>query len=361
MESKVINGYELRPIGNNTDELADLIFDSWKADSRRSVMFMEYNKDWLDWNFNAPGQDRDFLVGAYRNGRLYGFTCGLNRSVIYKGSITGKALVGTLLTVHPGHRRKRIAWNMIEYMKTKFLDQGYDLFYGYLFARRASAPLIKKLTAKYKKPLGVKVTTMLKGKYMVKVLERDALDSAKGIDALQKWYMRRNSTMKPINGLGEMRSLCDADIPVLLKMFNSYRNKVDLARAWKENELRWFFNHPPVSQTVVYEEGGRVTGAINFYRINIWISGSILPMVEIDNMLLPESSREAASFLFKWLEMVKEEGVVIASAYNTKYYDMTPFKENLFITYPRVLMFLGHSFNPDIRLDRVNSSTMDFR
>ncbi len=355
---------EIRTFDGDTERLAKLIYKSWLYDKKRSSIFMEYDKDWLDWNFDMPGQEKRHLLAAYKDNEPVGFLCSLNRDMVYKNKVRSNCLTGTLMTVHPDYRRRGIAWNLIQQAKDRVVDKAfnskYGAFFGYLYTRRASAPLTAKMAKMYK-PMGVSVEVMLKAKHMAKVLRPEKLGEAPSIGFLSRFIMKRKAPVPEARPKGEVRLLRPGDHKELMNAFNAYAKKVDFARAWNKKTFARQFKHEPVSDTLVLERDGRVAGAVNYHRVRLCDSGKLFPISEIDNVLFPPEPEEATAFMAEVLRQMKAEGHYATMVYKFDYFDIKPLKEVGFITYPRVVLFLGHAFHPDIDLKKVKSAYIDFR
>lgn len=353
--------YDIRSYDGSMEELADLIYRSWKADVDRSPMFLEYNPEWLHWLLKGPGMDPALQIGAYKGDEPVGFLCLLPRTMYHLQNKKLEALVGTLLTVHPDHRRKRIAWNMASHAKDVIFEKtDYRVMFSYLYTRRASAPLMKKLIKRYT-TFGVTFEVIFKAKHLIKVLDREALDRAKGLGFLQKWALKRKAGIPELGPKGKVRPFRPTDTKELMAKFNDYRKTVPMSRAWNREEFQWQFDHPPVSYTLVLENDG-IEGAINYNVINGCLLDQTFPVAEIDNILLPDNKEEAAGFLAEVMRRIAEKhGSVLLSIYNFHYFDPEPMKTCRFMTYPRVLLFLGATYQGELDFKPIDKCYVDFK
>ena len=355
--------YEIKTFDGDLSALSLMINNSWLKDVGRSVFF-NYNEGLLNWYLNGPSSDKEGLVGAYKDGELVGFVCGMPRTMSYKGKNL-KGVIGTLLTTHADYRRMRVSADLVSKSIKRAILLRYDVLFGFLFSKRASSYLVKPFEKHNAMPQILQTTTLFKMLNTEKLSEM--LGENKSINLHQKTMPENNpenTVSIDIPYEGEVREYKKDDLDDVLKLYNSIKSKVPLARVWSKEELSWHLDHPPISKTMVLDDNG-IKGAINFYMaegVGLMMGKRTMSMTgEIDNVYLPDDENGSIALINGTIDKIKSLGGVGASLFNTNYFDLKPFRKSGFLSTPRKLGFYGQALNHRSQIPALEKCYIDLR
>ncbi|MBN1224552.1 MAG: hypothetical protein JXB23_14985, partial [Candidatus Aminicenantes bacterium] len=143
------------------------------------------------------------------------------------------------------------------------------------------------------------------------------------------------------------------DLDACLALLNGYAGKIRLALVWEKNDLGRELYHAGVSQTLVYEKGGRIEALINFiYHAHMghtqerwaWVNHVAYPSL---------SGRERHKFLEAFCDYIRKVGCIGAIEWTRKYYPMEPLYRARFFPYFRYVNLVAWNFNPAISLKKI--------
>ncbi len=357
--------YTIRPFKGDTGPLADMIYDSWLADVEKSSVFRRYDKDWLDWTFNAPDQEPNLINAAYVDDVPVGFLVLLNRHIVFRGQTEANSLLGTLMTVHKDYRSEGIGWRLVQHAIDQVMSgnvkDNYSVLLGFIQPQRGTAPLLAKVIDSCL-PGDASSKNVLTVQHQVKILRPEIVSEASKLDFINDKVLDEKVPIPDHPVSGSVEPMRSSDVHDIMDMLNGLSDRADLARVWDEESLKWQLNHAPVAKTFVLRDRFGIQGAVNYHRIEMCDGGELFPVAEIDNLLLPDEHDEARGFMSEVLRKLRDdEGVSAVVIADTGYFDRSALWEVGFLEYPRPVNLMGHSFAPGIDLGRVHSVYLDFR
>lgn len=342
--------YDFVRFDGDTEALAAMIKDSWLHDLKKSKVTYDYTKEWLDWVLKGPGSDPDLQVMGVHSGEIVSFFCALPRRIHYGGSVW-KGALGTLITVAVKHRRKGLAWKTSYSCRDRAIEKKYKLYYGFIYAGRASYEMAQEYREK-----GEDLIELMVGKTLIKPLIpadiQRAYKTSWPVNILAKW--------KSHIGPGDGRPAEKGDLKEILAMLNSYSDKVDFARIWDMDELKWHINSPFTSTLVHEAPDGSLDGVFSYSMIKLITPHGEMMTGELDAAYLPEDKKAAVALVYSALADARKRGIAIMSHIDFSYLDRKVLQSAGFINYGRKISMFSQSFNGP-KLRKIKSAYTELR
>jgi hypothetical protein len=143
---------------------------------------------------------------------------------------------------------------------------------------------------------------------------------------------------------------------------NSIKDSIELSRGWTGEELHWHLSNRNISHTLVFRQGKRVIGLLNYLMVDsISIEGNfryaLMDNVHIRNL----TDDQKKQFLFFFLNRIKEQGLTGAIYWNEGYLDERVLLKTGFMKLKRPHYQSIYSFRDEINVDDVKKTYLGFR
>lgn len=344
--------FTIRTFDSGIDQLYSMMDAAWAKDYHREPR-LDYTPEFLRWHFEAPNVDRELLVGAYDGEEIIGFGSSFHRSMYLRGRPI-KATMSTFFTTHADYRRQRVGWNLVTERLRRNSEKGYQCTYVYLQEGHASEPLYQR----YGEEKGVKVQLVYRCPFRIRIVDPSKLSSKSRMD-----WSQVQTDIPPVTGYqGNIRPYRDSDLARCRELLNGIRHTVPLARVWEsDEELAWLLRHPPFSDTLVMEVGGRVEGLINYYSMPR-IAKTVEQVATLDNVWFGSlDGVQVSALIAAALAKIKDEGCMLANFMGPPYMDETVFRLMGFVEYPTYLNLYAVILDPSIDLPGLDRIYLDQR
>jgi GNAT superfamily N-acetyltransferase len=321
---------------------------SWRDEYGQASFPNFYRPAFLHYLFDRiPEDQRDCLLGAYKDGEIVAFLANLPEKFHFQGKIWN-GVYSCLLVVRKEYLRKGLAVDIIratvELNKRKY---GVDLSLLTLETGHRSTLLMNKFIAE-----GHRIEKIRKSGVMARILDLDRVDGAEGLKGYEKAAIRllgAHRPPKPAPGV-DLRDYRAADLDACHALLDRYKDTTRLALAWDKRDLAIELDYPEVARTLVWEKDGRVQALINFVRHDQLGKGTER-YAWINHVAFPDlSPAERAAFLRAYLRRIREDGFVAAIDFTKRGWPAGPFYRARFIPYPRAVNLVSWTFNPEISL-----------
>lgn len=154
----------------------------------------------------------------------------------------------------------------------------------------------------------------------------------------------------------------DTDIEDCLELLNSIKDTVGLAKVWTQEELAWQLGNRDISGTMVFRDGRKVIGLLNYLKIDsVSVEGTftyaLLDNIHIQNL----SDEQKKSLIFHFLRRIKGQGFTGAMFWHEGYFDERILKKTGFMKLKRYHCQSFHTFNEEIDVDGMKETYVRFR
>jgi GNAT superfamily N-acetyltransferase len=344
--------FTIKTFDSDLDRLYSMMDAAWAKDYHREPR-LDYTPEFLRWHFEAPGADAELLVGAYQGEEIIGFGSSFHRSMYLRGEPV-RTTMSTFFTTHADYRRQGVGWSLVEERLRRNREKGYQCTFVYLQEGHASEPLYRR----YGEEKGVKVELIYRCPLRVRILDTSKLSARGKMD-----WSKVQTDIPAVTGYeGDIRPYRDSDLPRCRELLNDIRHTVPFARVWEsDGELAWQLRHPPFSDTLVMEVGGRVEGLINYFSMPR-IAKTVEQVAMMDNIWFGSlDGVQISALIAAALSEMKERGCIVANFMGPPCMDETVFRLMGFVEYPTYLNLYAVMLDPSIDLSGLELIYLDQR
>jgi hypothetical protein len=341
-------GISIEPFRGDLESLEKMAHSSWKDEYGISSFPNFYRPAFLHYLFGRI-KHKDHLVAAYRGAEIVSFLANVPHRFYFRGR-TFHGLWSGLLVTRKELLRQGLAVSTIQAGLRLNEQYKYDFSLTTFETGHRSTLMLKKFQA-----AGQRLEFMKRLNVVARILDLPRVAASEG---LKRWELAAikivGGDRKPWKGKeGAVREYRPEDLDSCLSLFNSFQERIELARAWERDELGWELAYPDVAQTLVYEKGGRVEGVINFIYHDHLGQGrerwAWLNHVAFFNL----SGRERICLIHAFLRYLKEKDCVGVIEWTKKYYPLGALYRAHFFPYFRAVNMYSWTFNPEISLMNV--------
>ena len=341
---------EITNFDGDIESVNEMATQAWRFEYGKSAYPNLYRKELLQYYLAAtPPQHH---TAAYDGKKLVGFLANLARTYRLHGKIRNGA-VSCLLFTHKDYMRQGLATQVIEKAIEINKRDGYiDFSLNYLDRGHKSTYLIEKFSKTY---------TIHPVKEIYAISRIIDLPTMKKNERLH-WYEAMALKALWLHGIprqcrvsGQVRPYRSEDAQSCVNLLNDYQNHVPFARVWEVDELDRQFNYPPVSRSLVYEDGAEIKAVINYTLVEHMgpASANYAWLNHLHYGHLGKNERQ--HFLASFLSDAASQGCASVLEWNKNYYDKTALWRCRFIPYPRILRLVSWIFNPEISMANLDA------
>jgi len=344
----------------DVEELDRMARVSWRDEYGRDSYPNLYSPRYFNYLTGAL-EDRDHLIGAYENGKLIAFMSALPRRFYFRGETYRAALICLLVTRKEAFRRGAalgLAAKALEINK----KYNYDFALLYLETGHRSSKMLAKLKA-----AGNPVQRVKRMMAIVRALDLERIFKSENVKWYEKAAMKLLSLDKlnPIRPDPRIREYSTSDLTSCLTMLEQYKKpvqtrglnplsvQVTLTRALEPAELGRELSYPEVAHTLVWEEGGKIRGFINWALVD-HVGRLTQPWAWLNHLSFGDlDAKERRELVRAFLIRAKEQGAAGVVEWFKNYYPKGTLWRNRFIPYPRSVDMLAWVFRPGLNLSDI--------
>lgn len=344
----MIEGVSIETFRGDYEGLERMAHASWRDEYGRASFPNFYRPAFLHYLFDRiPGDKRDHLLGAYKDGGIVAFLANLPERFHLDGQIYN-AVYSCLLVVRREYLRQGLAIDIIKAaVELNSRKYGLDFSLLTLETGHRSTLMMNKLIAE-----GNRIERVRKSGVLARVLDLERVDASEGLKGYEKAAIRLLGAHRPPKAAPgvDLRAYRPADLDACHALLDRYKDTTRLALAWDKKDLAIELDYPDVARTFVWEKGGRVQAMINFVSHD-QLGKSVTRYAWINHVAFPDlSPAERAAFLRAYLLRIRQEGYVATVDFSKRGWPIGPFYRARFIPYPRAVNLVSWTFNPEISL-----------
>lgn len=343
-----MTGISIEPFRGDLEGLEKMAHSSWRDEYGIASFPNFYRPAFLRYLFGHLKRN-DHLVAAYRGEEIVSFLANVPHTFHFRG-MTYHGLWSGLLVTRKELLRQGLAVATINEGLRLNQEYKYDFSLATFETGHRSTLMMKKFQA-----AGHRLEFMKRLNVVARILDLPRVAISEGLKRWERAAIKVvGGHLKPRKGgEGTSREYRPEDLDNCLSLFNSYQERIELARVWEKDELGWELAYPGVSETLVYEKDGRVQGAINFiYHDHLGQTKEQWAWVN-HVVYFNLSSREKISFIHAFLCYLKEKGCIGVIEWTKKYYSQRTLYRAHFFPYFRAVNMYSWTFNPEISLKNV--------
>ena len=273
------------------------------------MTFPCWSREYFEWQFQlTDGGDRTNLIAAYDNSVLVGVLLGTN----YPMRLPAGRLWGShwsWLSVHPDFRNRGIAKLLDQERIIRQRAAGSRLIASYRYVgskhSQAERPRTRRLERKFNRKIGFWARVLSPARFAA--WHWSQVEGILG--KLAAPFMRIPSDA---NANGPVREFSPTDLDACVSLAQSAYSRLMLSLNWDHASLGRHLCGHPISQTLVVEEAGRVTGFINFHLLSFRAKNletvAIIDLIAFGTTSLPNRLR----LLNAALARMRDQGAVLA-------------------------------------------------
>jgi GNAT superfamily N-acetyltransferase len=266
---------EVRPFAETAHEAAAFMREVWRGDYAGNISVPFWDEQFLTWQLfgDQPGQ-ADYRLAAYDGGRLVGtYFARLHRFSLHGREVEGS--MASWLTVHPDYRRKMVGPRLVGSMCRQHEADGRAFLIG--FAYRNPKALGFQFWEGMRQATPERVALLGPVNFWARVL-----DPRRVARWSPHWYERLAARLvsavqgRPSHhsGIG-CRPFEQADLAQCLVILESSQRRYDLTVIRGPADLQRQLQFEGVARTLVAETKGRITGLLNYYRLELLGHGEL--------------------------------------------------------------------------------------
>jgi GNAT superfamily N-acetyltransferase len=298
---------EFRTFEGGAKELSEFTQRIWIKQYGGKLPIPLWGPAFFDWQlFDKRLDARKFMVAAYDGARLVGMLpCQPIqfdlRGRVYDGSIC------SWQSVDPEYRRRGIARGTASEQYRRHMEHEMDFYIGY--------PLAGSIGSRFWAD-GSGAVTIQKLAFWFRLLDYRAAAqwepvwwAALGARALG---LVQRAALEPL-GVAKVRPYTPPDLHACLGLLHAIQRESDLSIHWTEERLRHQLEDNGLSRTIVVENGGQVTGFVN-YHLTVFRGRIDVLVATVDFVVLrsvPVAARQ--DFLKAAFYQMKSEGAALAT------------------------------------------------
>ena len=338
----------LEPFRGDYEALERMAHSSWRDEYGISSFPNFYRPAFLRYLFGRIPH-RDHLIAAYRGDEIVSFMGNIPHSFHFRGQVY-RGPWSCLLVTRKELLRQGHALAIIREALRLNRTYRYDFALATFETGHRSTLMLRKLQEE-----GNRLEFMKRLRVIARITDLGRVEASEGLKAWEKAAVKliggdRNPGR---GGEGLVREYRPDDLDACLSLFNAYRDTIELARLWEREELAWELACPDVAETIVYEEDGRIKGAINFI-FHDHLGRTREKWAWINHVAYPGlNARQRFRFVQAFLRHVRTRGCIGTIEWTKDYYPLGPFYRARFFPYFRSVNMYSWTFNPGISLGGV--------
>ncbi|MBN2199847.1 MAG: GNAT family N-acetyltransferase [Candidatus Aminicenantes bacterium] len=331
-----IENISIEPFRGDYKALERMAHASWRDEYGEASFPNFYKPAFLRYLFDRV-KDRDHLLAAYRGDEIVGFLANLPQRFHYQGRIY-RAVYSCLLVSRKEFLRRGLATALIEEALRVNRKHRYDFALLTLEAGHRSTKLMKKMEA-----AGRPLEWIKKIRVIARILDLERVARSEGLKSWEKAAVRLIGGHRPPKpaGASVLRPYRPGDLDSCLALLNRIKDTVRLALVWEAGELSVELNCPGVSQTLVYEKEGQVSGLVNFIQHD-HLGRTVEKWAWLNHVAYPDlTPSERRLFVRDFLRFIHGEGFLGAIEWTKNYYSLKPLYRARFFPYFRAVNLMS--------------------
>lgn len=217
------------------EKLADFFTNSWHDPYHYGVGACDWDVNFTKWIISRHLFDEDLLFGTYDGNKLIAVLCGcphdLHLRLEPEGTAVIKAVAVGLLTIERPYRKKGLVHEIMDAFIKHVKERGYDLITS--FAMRSWEKVLSAhgFSSIHKDP-----------QFYIKFPSKKSVDRIRKTRGLNRALA---TLAKLLAGLpeanlpyGKIKDGSVEDTARIVKLLNTYQNRVPLAQVWKAEDLK---------------------------------------------------------------------------------------------------------------------------
>ncbi|MBN2408672.1 MAG: hypothetical protein JXE07_02955 [Candidatus Aminicenantes bacterium] len=340
----------LEPFRGDYEALEKMAHSSWRDEYGMSSFPNFYRPAFLRYLFGRI-QHEDHLIAAYRGDEIVSFMGNAPHSFHFRGQVY-RGPWSCLLVTRKELLRQGHALAIIREALRLNRTYRYDFALATFETGHRSTLMLQKLREE-----GNRLEYMKRLRVIARITDLGRVEASEGLKSWEKAAVKLiGGDRKPRWGGDEaVREYRPDDLDDCLSLFNGYRDTIELARVWEREELAWELACPDVAQTVVYEEDGRIKGALNFI-FHDHLGRTKERWAWINHVAYPGlNPRERFLFIQAFLRYIRARDCIGAIEWTKDYYPLGPLYRARFFPYFRSVNMYSWTFNPEISLEKVRA------
>lgn len=343
-----IEGVTVETFRGDYEGLERMAQASWRDEYGMASFPNFYRPAFLHYLFDRiPGDKRDLLLGAYKDGEIVAFLANLPEKFHFQGGIRSAAY-SCLLVVRKEYLRRGLAVDLVKTaVETNRTKHHLDFSLLTLETGHRSTKMMNKLKAE-----GHRLERVRKSGVVARVLDLERVDASEGLKGYERAAIRLLGAHRPPKPAPEveLRDYRPSDLDACQALLESYKDTVKLALAWDKADLALELDCPGVAETLVWERAGRIEAMINYIGHD-QLGKTVERYAWINHVAFPGlAPAERAAFLRAYLGRIRDRGYVATVDFNKRGWPAGPFYRAGFIPYPRAVNLVSWTFDPAISL-----------
>jgi hypothetical protein len=335
----------VEPFRGDWEGLQTMAHSSWRDEYGIESFPDLYRPEFMRFLFGRL-KENDHLIAAYQGEELVSFLVNLPQTFSLRGQVY-RAAYSCLLVTRKKLLRKGLGTAIVQEALKLNKRYKYDFALFTLETGHRSTLMINKL-----KEAGSPVEHVKKVYVIARILNLDQAAYSEGLKTWERAAVKLiGGHRPPIPNPGViLREYQNSDLDDCLLLLNRYQQTADLALVWSREDLAQELTWPDVSQTLVFERGGRVQGLINFIYHD-HMAKTKERWAWINHVAYPDlTPQEQRAFVQSYLEYIKSQGCLGTVEWTRGYYSLLPFFRSRFFPYFRAVNMVSWTFNPEISL-----------
>ncbi|MDH4273070.1 MAG: GNAT family N-acetyltransferase, partial [Candidatus Aminicenantes bacterium] len=236
-----LTGLSLEPFRGDYEGLEKMAHSSWRDEYGISSFPNFYRPAFLRYLFGRI-KDKDHLIAAYRGDEIVSFLGNIPHSFRFRGRV----YLGTwscLLVTRKELLRKGHAATIINEALRINQEYKYDFALATFETGHRSTLMLRKLQEE-----GNRLEWMKRLRVISRVIDLGRVEASEGLKTWEKAAVKLiGGARRPrMDGDRAVREYSPDDLEACLSLFNAYRDKIELARAWEAEEMAWELACPDV-------------------------------------------------------------------------------------------------------------------
>lgn len=343
-----LTGISIEPFRGDIEALEKMALYSWRNEYGVESFPNFYRPAFLRYLFDRL-EDKRHLLAAYRGDEIVSFLANLPRKFHFKGKAYD-AVLSCIMVTRKDLLRQGLGWAIIDEGLKINKRMNYDFALMTLEKGHRSTLMVQKLERD-----GHPIEWVKRMSVVGRILDLDRVCAS---EKLKKWerlalkVIRADNPPKCKPEL-HLREYKKEDLDACLELLNRYKNSIGLARVWERDELAWELDFPDVSQTLVYEDEGKIEALINFIYHDHW-GKTKERWAWINHMAYPGlSPKDRVGVVRAFLTYIRDKDCIGAIEWTKNYYPMRPLYRARFFPYFRTVNMVSMTFNPNISLKNI--------
>jgi GNAT superfamily N-acetyltransferase len=327
--------------------LSDFVLGVWRRTYAGGMLFPLWSPQFFDWQLTWPPPSERHYCVALREGEKM---VGVLLAEEFRLRLFGREVVGaqgSWFTVDPEHRRRGAGTMLREELLRRLRARHGVVLLGWVFrGSRLSMGLLSWNRFPQPRAFG----------FWARVLNHEAV-AAWEVNRLEGWGARalglcqRGAAGRPPDP--RVRPYRDTDLPACLELTRALLDGAQVGIVWDRDRLAHQLDYKGYPRTLVYDDGGRAAGFINYHVLE-YLGRETIRVAMIDLLATGDLPGAAARALVRTaLRQMHDDGVALALMLDTGSSPASVMWGTGFI--PRLpdqrLLFVNAS--PDLELSRI--------